>query len=59
MSRIDIDDPSPAAEGIEYLMSRTDLFRSAHALVSGLEWGEGFGVYDVLQVARYLEEEDE
>jgi hypothetical protein len=40
-------------------MSRSDLFRSAHALVSGLQWGEGFGVYDVLQVARYLEEEDE
>lgn len=56
MSRIEIDEPSPGAEGIEYLLRRGDLFRSAHALVKGLEWGEAFSVYDVLQVARFLEE---
>ncbi|CAO0836087.1 putative protein OS=Streptomyces microflavus OX=1919 GN=Smic_80970 PE=4 SV=1 [Streptomyces microflavus] len=40
-------------------MQRVDLFRRAHALVNDLEWGDTVGVYDVLQVARFLEEKEE
>jgi hypothetical protein len=37
------------------VMSRADIFQSAHALVKGLEWDEKASVYDVLQVAKWLE----
>ncbi|WP_406324078.1 hypothetical protein [Streptomyces niveus] len=45
---------------LEFLMDRSDDFRAAHALVSGLEWegDEKFSVYDVLQVAKFLGGED-
>ncbi|MFE0326309.1 hypothetical protein ACFW08_05770 [Streptomyces sp. NPDC058960] len=39
------------------VMDRADVFRSAHALVQGLEWDEKASVYDVLQVAKWLEGE--
>ncbi len=48
-------------EGIERAAEqhrRADVFRSAHALVTSLKWDETVGVYDVLQVARFLEERD-
>ncbi|MGP3750870.1 hypothetical protein [Streptomyces sp. IBSNAI001] len=55
MSTIDAGEPSPGLADIEARMTRLDLFRTAHGLVSDLDWAEGFGVYDVLQVARFLE----
>ncbi|MFD3361599.1 hypothetical protein ACFWW5_00665 [Streptomyces albidoflavus] len=58
MTAIDIGELSEDAGLTEHLMSRADLFRSAHALVSSLEWSETVGVYDVLQVARFLEDGD-
>ncbi|MGI5404149.1 hypothetical protein ACQEVG_32805 [Streptomyces sp. CA-135486] len=52
MTQIDAGERSAA----ERALDRGDIFRAAHALVSGLKWGdEGFSVYDVLQVARFLE----
>lgn len=40
------------------VMDRAAVFQSAHALVTGLEWGEEkASVYDVLQVAKWLEGE--
>jgi hypothetical protein len=36
-------------------MTRTDIFQAAHALVQGLEWDAKANVYDVLQVAQWLE----
>jgi hypothetical protein len=54
MARSEVGTPSV----VEELLSRNDLFRSAHALVASLEWGEGFTVYDVLQVAKFLEEDE-
>ncbi|WP_327379421.1 hypothetical protein [Streptomyces sp. NBC_01212] len=59
MSTIDAGEPSPELADIEPQMKRLDLFRRAHGLVSDLTWAEGFGVYDVLQVARFLEEKEE
>ncbi|MGW0468313.1 hypothetical protein ACWDX6_24060 [Streptomyces sp. NPDC003027] len=59
MATIDPGALSEGAEVNEHLLTRSDLFRAAHALVRGLEWGEKFSVYDVLQVARFLELEDE
>jgi hypothetical protein len=55
MARFELDEPSPEAQVNEHLLSRFDLFRAAHALCDGLQWGEAFSVYDVLQVARFLE----
>ncbi|WP_228973422.1 hypothetical protein [Streptomyces sp. DH12] len=42
----------------DHVLSRASVFQSAHALVTGLAWGEEQkpSVYDVLQVARFLEE---
>jgi hypothetical protein len=37
------------------VMDRADVFRAAHALVQGQEWDEKASVYDVLQVAKWLE----
>ncbi|MFE7624267.1 hypothetical protein [Streptomyces sp. NPDC057509] len=59
MSTIDAGDLSPEAAEAEQQLQRVDLFRRAHALVNGLEWGDTVGVYDVLQVARFLEEKEE
>jgi hypothetical protein len=39
------------------VMSRADILSAAHALVKGLEWDEKASVYDVLQVAKWLEGE--
>jgi hypothetical protein len=47
-------DALPTVEGV---MSRASVFQSAHALVTGLEWGEEKpSVYDVLSVAKWLED---
>jgi hypothetical protein len=46
-------------DDVERQLQRLDLFVRAHGLVSDLTWAEGFGVYDVLQVARFLEEKHE
>lgn len=53
-----VDAPEPPADGlptVSDVMGRASVFQSAHALVSGLEWGEDATVYDVLQVAKWLE----
>ncbi|MFD4234281.1 hypothetical protein [Streptomyces sp. NPDC058542] len=55
MSTIDAGDPSPELAVVEAEMQRVDLFRRAHALVNDLRWDDTVGVYDVLQVARFLE----
>ncbi|WP_069753001.1 hypothetical protein [Streptomyces sp. EN16] len=59
MATIDAGDPSPELAAVEADMQRVDLFRRAHALVNDLEWGDTVGVYDVLQVARFLVEKEE
>ncbi|MEV7250239.1 hypothetical protein [Streptomyces cyaneofuscatus] len=59
MSTINAGEPSPELAAVEADMQRVDLFRRAHALVNDLEWGDTVGVYDVLQVARFLEEKEE
>lgn len=55
MTTIDAGEPSPELAAIETELQRVDLFRRAHALVNDLDWGDTVGVYDVLQVARFLE----
>lgn len=53
MTQIDAGNELSAAERV---FTRTEVFRAAHALVTSLTWGgDTWGVYDVLQVARYLE----
>jgi hypothetical protein len=53
----------PVSEGaglplVSDVMDRATVFQSAHALVSGLKWGEEApSVYDVLNVAKWLEGE--
>lgn len=42
---------------VDDVMDRAAVFQSAHALVQGLEWDEKASVYDVLQVAKWLEGE--
>jgi hypothetical protein len=59
MATIDAGEPSPEAIETERQMARLDLFRQAHGLVTDLEWGEAISVYDVLKVARFLEEKEE
>jgi hypothetical protein len=50
------DAPSPALPTVEGVLSRASVFQSAHALVTGLSWGEEKPtVYDVLSVAKWLE----
>ncbi|MYR43091.1 hypothetical protein [Streptomyces sp. SID5910] len=51
------DAPAPALPTVEGVMSRASVFQSAHALVTGLPWGdeEKPSVYDVLSVAKWLE----
>lgn len=48
---------SPAPASAIDVMDRGDVFRAAHALVTGLPWGEEEkpSVYDVLSVAKWLE----
>lgn len=52
MSSIDVGESGDLEA--EFIADRADVFRAAHALVAGLEFGEGVSVYDVLQVAKYL-----
>ncbi|MEV7425179.1 hypothetical protein [Streptomyces sp. NPDC091212] len=59
MTAIDAGDPSPELAAVEDELQRVDLFRRAHALVNDLAWGDTVGVYDVLQVARFLGEKEE
>lgn len=51
------DAPSQPLPTVEGVMSRASVFQSAHALVTGLPWGdeEKPSVYDVLSVAKWLE----
>ncbi|MFJ3248343.1 hypothetical protein [Streptomyces sp. NPDC086782] len=54
----DIDEPDDVdLPTVSEVMSRADIFQSAHALVSGLKWDEAASVYDVLSVAKWLEGE--
>jgi hypothetical protein len=47
--------PSDDLPTVSGVMTRTDIFQAAHALVQGLEWDAKANVYDVLQVAQWLE----
>jgi hypothetical protein len=47
--------PSADLPTVSDVMGRASVFQAAHALVQGLEWDEKAGVYDVLQVAKWLE----
>jgi hypothetical protein len=51
--------PSGELPTVEDVMSRADVFHTAHALVTGLPWEgtEKPSVYDVLSVAKWLEGE--
>jgi hypothetical protein len=50
--------PSDGLPTVADVMDRATVFQSAHALVSGLKWGEEApSVYDVLNVAKWLEGE--
>jgi hypothetical protein len=52
------DDPSDSLPLVTDVMDRAAVFQNAHALVTGLEWGEEkASVYDVLNVAKWLEGE--
>ncbi|MFC8583207.1 hypothetical protein ACFUGD_01315 [Streptomyces sp. NPDC057217] len=57
MTTLDPGTPSPAAQEDEERLTRVDLFKSAYRLVSDHEWPDGFGVYDVINVARFLDGE--
>ncbi|WDM17659.1 hypothetical protein J3S85_37770 [Streptomyces lavenduligriseus] len=48
---------APSLADANEVMDRAEVFRAAHALVDGLEWDEKPSVYDVLQVAKWLEGE--
>ncbi|MFD5161023.1 hypothetical protein ACFWMJ_23590 [Streptomyces hawaiiensis] len=48
---------APSLSDDAEVMDRADVFRAAHALVKDLEWDEKASVYDVLQVAKWLEGE--
>jgi hypothetical protein len=50
-----VDEPSAGLPTVSDVMGRASVFQAAHALVQGLEWDEKAGVYDVLQVAKWLE----
>ncbi|WP_030962654.1 hypothetical protein [Streptomyces sp. NRRL S-378] len=50
---------SPAAQDDEEKLSRMDLLSSAYGFISSREWPDGYGVHDVISVARFLETEDE
>jgi hypothetical protein len=51
------DAPSAGLPRVTDVMDRAAVFQSAHALVTGLKWGESESpsVYDVLSVAKWLE----
>ncbi|MFJ4768483.1 hypothetical protein ACIP88_05100 [Streptomyces uncialis] len=56
----DVESKDAASDGLPRVtdvLDRAAVFRSAHALVWGMEWGEGesLSVYDVLSVAKWLE----
>ncbi|MEV4939586.1 hypothetical protein [Streptomyces zaomyceticus] len=57
MTAIDPGEPSLTAQETEERLTRVDLFKSAYNLVNGLLWPDGFGVYDVINVAKFLEGE--
>lgn len=52
--------PSATLPSITDVIDRAAIFQSAHALVTGLTWSddEKPSVYDVLQVAKWLEGEE-
>ncbi|MFF3312493.1 hypothetical protein [Streptomyces sp. NPDC002952] len=52
-----LEAPDETLPTLSDVMDRADVFQSAHALVTGLEWGENASVYDVLSVAKWLEGE--
>lgn len=60
MSQQSTDGKPDSMAHLEFQLERSDAFRAAHALVSGLTWEgeEKFSVYDVLQVAKFLGGED-
>jgi hypothetical protein len=37
------------------IMTRVDLFDVAYKLIKGCEWPDGYGVHDVISLARFLE----
>ncbi|MEU0860635.1 hypothetical protein ABZ352_35510 [Streptomyces griseofuscus] len=51
------DTEEPELPTVESVMERVDVFRAAHAMVTNLEWEEKPSVYDVLQIAKWLEGE--
>lgn len=55
----DDERPSDSLPLVTDVMDRADVFQAAHALVTGLKWGESesASVYDVLCVAKWLEGE--
>lgn len=58
MTAIDPGEPSLSAQEDEERLARIDLFKSAYNLVNGLTWPDGFGVYDVINTAKFLDGEN-
>lgn len=48
---------SPAAQDDEEKLTRMDLLSTAYSFIKAREWPDGYGVHDVLSVARFLNEE--
>lgn len=41
------------------MMTRVDLFDVAYKLIKACEWPDGYGVHDVISLARFLETGDD
>lgn len=50
-----LSDPFTDLPTVSDVMGRAEVFQAAHALVTGLKWAEDASLYDVLQVAKWLE----
>jgi hypothetical protein len=57
MTQTDPAHLSPAAQDDEEKLSRMDLLSSAFEFIKAREWPDGYGVHDVISVARFLNEE--
>ncbi|WP_369147067.1 hypothetical protein [Streptomyces sp. R44] len=54
------DEDKAAGPTVSDVMSRASVFQAAHAMVSGLKWGDDDApsIYDVLQVAKWMGESE-
>ncbi|MGW6855821.1 hypothetical protein [Streptomyces xanthophaeus] len=50
---------SPAAQDDEEKLSRMDVLTSAYRFIEARQWPDGYGVFDVIGLARFLMKEKE